>query len=253
MPRSWIAVLSGPALALALITGCTAAGPASEEPESTSAANERLTDETSAGGSTGESSPREETSGAEETGETEAGGAISTPRLPIGGDDLDSNAAEQCAQASFLGDGQNSIPSGVSIVVTGPVFTTGVFREGGNGCADFDDDPRCLDSFIFTKDNTGPCTVPVQTDATRPPDADDDGDQPPQDRLSLAGRLECPDEQEAACRDLARRLAKDNQTIKLFAPIEETTETSETTESTETTSETSESTSETTTSSEDGS
>jgi hypothetical protein len=260
MPRSWIAVLSGPVMALALITGCTAAGPASEEPESTSAANETLADETSADGSTGESSPQEETGGAEQTGATEAEGAIVTPSLPIGGNSPDSEDAEQCAQASFLGDGENSIPSGVSIVVTGPVFATGVFEVGGDGCADFDG-PPCLDSFIFTKDNTGQCTVPVRTDATRPSNDDDDNNQPPQDQLSLAGRLECPDDQEADCRDLARRLANDNQTIRLFAPIEETTETTtgstETTESTETSestseSETSESTSETTTSSEDG-
>lgn len=250
MPRSWIAVLSGPVMALALLTGCTAAGPASEEPESTSQANETLADETSADGSTGERSPEEETGGSEETGETEAEGAINTPSLPIGGNSQDSEDAEQCAQASFLGDGENSIPSGVSIVVTGAVFSTGVFEVGGDGCADFDD-PPCLDSFIFTKDNTGRCMVPVRTDATAPSDS---GDR--QDGLSLAGRLECPDDQEAACRDLARRLEKDDQTIDLFAPIEETTETTtestETTETTETTTETSESTSETTTSSEDG-
>jgi hypothetical protein len=253
MARSWIAMLAGSVMALSLITGCQGAAPPPEESSSAS-----LTSETSADGSTGdgttqeETTPQEETSGAEKTGATEAAQAVVTPRLPIGGDSPDDEDAEQCAQASFLGRDQNSIPPGVSIVVTGAVFTQKVFEVGGDGCTDVDD-PPCLDGFIFTKDDTGQCTVPVRTNATRSPD-----ERGRQDGLSLSGRLVCPEGQQAACRDLARRLEKDDQTIDLFAPRAETTEsTTETTETTETTqsssrSETSESTSGTTTSSDDG-
>jgi hypothetical protein len=201
---------------------------------------------------TGETTgPEIETSGTESTGPTETGQAVDTPRLPIGGDTEFTDAAEQCAHASFLGQGDDSIPTGVSIVVTGPVFSQGLFAVGGSACDDLaPGEPACLDGFVFTAEDTGPCMVPVQTAVTLPPDQTEE----PPDQLRLSGRLQCPAGQEAGCHDLAQRLDRDDQFIELFPPVAEspgtttTGSTGTTTESTETTTESTETTTETETS-----
>jgi hypothetical protein len=236
MARSWIAMLSGPVVALFVVTGCGAVGPGREASSSASLTDQPSADGSSAGGSsaagssaggsTPKTTPQVETSGSEKTGATEAAQAVVTPRLPIGGSSPDDQAAQQCAQASFLGQDKNSIPAGVGIVVTGAVFTKGIFAVGGDGCAGVAD-PPCLHGFVFTKDHNGQCAVPVRTDARRTPDENG-----PQDHLSLSGRLLCPDDLKAECRDLAVRLARDDQTIDLFAPLAETTSESQTSEST---------------------
>jgi hypothetical protein len=221
MPRSWIAALSGALLTGALLTGCGGAVPGSvpeSEPATTGTGPQTtvLPDET-----TVTTSPPTETSGTESTGATETAQSANTPRLPIGGDtEFTVVKSQQCAHASFLGQDQNSIPPAVSIVVTGAVFSSGLFEPGGSACdALAPGEPACLDGFVFTADDTGPCVVPVHTDVTRPPGGTDE----PPDRLRLQGRLHCSTEQEAACRDLAARLDSDDQSIELFPPVGPTT------------------------------
>jgi hypothetical protein len=155
--------------------------------------------------------PGVETSGAEKTGDTQTEQAVLTPRLPIGGDSPDSVDAQQCASVSFLGQGDNSIPPGVSIVGTEPVFLNSLFTSGGGGCAGASN-PPCK-GFTFTAENTGRCSIPVQTARTRPV-----GEEGPTDQLRLRGRLVCPAGQEDACARLAQGLERDDQFIELFLP-----------------------------------
>jgi hypothetical protein len=158
MPRSWIAAFSGAVLTGALLTACGGAVPGSapeSEPETTST-EPRITalpDQTTT------TNPETETSGTESTGATETGQSANTPRLPIGGDtEFTVVKAEQCAHASFLGQDQNSIPPAVSIMVTDAVFSAGLFELGGSACHDLaPGEPACLDGFVFTADDTGPC------------------------------------------------------------------------------------------------
>jgi hypothetical protein len=179
--------------------------------------------ESTDGGIGSSTTPEVEKGGPESAGPTETKPAVFTPKLPVGGSPQHNGEAAQCAQVSFLGQDENSIPPGVRIVVTAPVFTKSLFTVGGPGC-EGEDDPPCLGGFVFTADHTGQCQVPVRTDVTRP-SADDDT----HDEFRLTGRLECAAGQEDRCRDLARRLDGDNQSIDLFPPILETPEPSGTT------------------------
>jgi hypothetical protein len=153
--------------------------------------------------------PATETTGTEKPGPTGNGGVVvSFPGLPAGGQSDDTTVVHQCMAVSWLGD--NGIPDGVSVVVTGAVITPRGLFDWGTGGSDCGS-PRCPAPFAFTSKTTR-CVLPVTAKGTGG-----------SGELLLTGEARCGAGHEQKCRDLVAH--EKPQTLPLVQPRTTTTET----------------------------
>jgi hypothetical protein len=193
------------AAALASCGAETAERPSGGQPGS--AATDQTTTSTSTSNETSSATttttaPMMETRGTEQPGPTKnVGIAISLPGLPAGGQSDDTTVVHQCMAVSWLGD--NDIPDGVSVFVTGAQVTPSGLFDWGTGGSDCGS-PRCTAPFAFTSKTTR-CVLPVTAKG-----ANGSGE------LLLTGEARCGPGHEQKCRDLVAH--ERPQTLPLIQP-----------------------------------
>jgi len=131
------------------------------------------------------------------------------PRLPIGGQ---VNDAQSCVpNVSYLGNAE--IPPGVRLLITGVSFDRPFFKLGGSGCSGEGGTSCLAEGFAFTAVNRGThagrCVIPVRAVGGKAGDTV---------HLALAGRVDCPADQNAVCAPFVQQLRNDPRTIELTVP-----------------------------------
>lgn len=218
MSRTWSRV-AGPVLALVLLAGCTASPPTDEAAAEGTSAEQTTTPTT---GTT--TSPATETSGGGTRTQVNQP-TVSVPVLPVGGVGQGS-AHEQCVSVNYLGD--EPVPAGARVTVTGVSLTPALLEVGGSACSP--EEIPCLGpDFAFAPgDDPGTCFVPVR--GTGPP-VDDEDENAVDERVDLGveALAVCPRGEQQTCDDFAAAAAGDAQTIQLDIRVADTTETTEAT------------------------
>jgi hypothetical protein len=226
--RVWLTLLSLLA-ALVLAAGCGPGGGDADPSEAADGGTSADTTSPPDGSLETEAAedPEAESTGVEQTGETQAARpSIDVAGLPIGGDG--DGSVEQCVAVSYLGD--DPIPRDVRITID-----DGSLRDPGDGSPS-DAFARLAGAcggnascrgFVFTAENDeagAQCSFLVE--ATQPP-ADDDAPFHFEGlSLTVTGTVSCPVGGEALCEDFRDRLEADQDPIGLSVPVADPTESS---------------------------